>query len=374
MKKASRAIIYKEKESIRFFLGKGKTLEYDFNNKLWERPFWGELDNKAQNALRLFNNACYICTCAFYDDYSPNELEEYEKIAIDGHDDNIWKKHIVPATMALVVNWLSSEECKKISLERGRMDDIGTLCRRIRVNFEENNVLPLEGKEDFQALIIQDYQHPSGFINDGSFLRNSFSEAMDDPTVKPIDIFNSVEFFVDIIKNNPSEWTSVVDPDSYFLKELPNLSASKVESKLRDLWETLNNKFKEDTENLPVREDAFNGQEQSNRKLHEMVNLCKSNICIADDRKIDVIKVLHAMCKMGLFKTKDGSNFSIKAVMEFFGEILNDNFSEYSSNLSTSKSTAKEDTFWKSLINCETRPRSILINPKCSLRFGLGLA
>jgi hypothetical protein len=85
--------------------------------------------------------------------------------------------------------------------------------------------------------------------------------------------------------------------------------------------------------------------EQSNRELQEMMNLCKSNIVIADDKKIDIIKVLHAMCKAGLFKTKDGSKFTIKAVMEFFGEILNDNFSEYSSNLSTSKSTAKEDTF-----------------------------
>jgi hypothetical protein len=85
--------------------------------------------------------------------------------------------------------------------------------------------------------------------------------------------------------------------------------------------------------------------EKSNRELQEMVNLCKSNIVIADDRKIDVIKVLHAMCKAELFKMKDGSRFTIKAVMEFFGEILNDNFSEYSSNLSTSKSTAKEDTF-----------------------------
>ena len=85
--------------------------------------------------------------------------------------------------------------------------------------------------------------------------------------------------------------------------------------------------------------------EQRNRELQDKVNHCKSNIVIADDRKIDVIKVLHAMCKAELFKMKDGSRFTIKAVMEFFGEILNDNFSEYSSNLSTSKSTAKEDTF-----------------------------
>ena len=85
--------------------------------------------------------------------------------------------------------------------------------------------------------------------------------------------------------------------------------------------------------------------EKNNRELQEMVNLCKSNIVIADDRKIDVIKVLHAMCKAELFKMKDGSRLTIKAVMELFGEILNDNFSEYSSNLSTSKSSAKEDTF-----------------------------
>jgi ribosomal protein L7/L12 len=85
--------------------------------------------------------------------------------------------------------------------------------------------------------------------------------------------------------------------------------------------------------------------EKNNREHQEIANLYKSNIEIADDRKIDVIKILHAMCKVGLFKTKDGSKFTIKTVMEIFGEILNDNFSEYSSNLSTSKSTAKENTF-----------------------------
>ena len=69
------------------------------------------------------------------------------------------------------------------------------------------------------------------------------------------------------------------------------------------------------------------------------------NIVIAEDRKIDVIKVLHSMCKIGLFKMKDGSKFTIKEVMKFFGEILNDNFTEYSSNLSTSKATTKESTF-----------------------------
>ena len=70
-----------------------------------------------------------------------------------------------------------------------------------------------------------------------------------------------------------------------------------------------------------------------------------SNIVIAEGRKIDVIKILHSMCSKELFKMKDGSKFTIKEVMKFFGEILNDNFTEYSSNLSTSKATTKESTF-----------------------------
>jgi regulator of replication initiation timing len=85
--------------------------------------------------------------------------------------------------------------------------------------------------------------------------------------------------------------------------------------------------------------------EINNCELQEKVNLPISNIVIAEDRKIDVIKVLHSMCKIGLFKMKDGSKFTIKEVMKFFGEILNDNFTEYSSNLSTSKATTKESTF-----------------------------
>lgn len=80
------------------------------------------------------------------------------------------------------------------------------------------------------------------------------------------------------------------------------------------------------------------------KQLHDEV-IHSGDIIIAEDRKIDVIKVIHAMCKIGLFRLKNGKKFTIKAVMEYFGKVLNDNFSEYNSNLSTSKATTKEDTF-----------------------------
>lgn len=87
--------------------------------------------------------------------------------------------------------------------------------------------------------------------------------------------------------------------------------------------------------------------EKTNLELQEKVNFSVSNIVIAEDRKIDVIKILHAMCKIDLFKMKDGSKFAIKEVMEFSGRMLNNNFTEYNSNLSTSKATTKETTYLK---------------------------
>ena len=98
-------------------------------------------------------------------------------------------------------------------------------------------------------------------------------------------------------------------------------------------------KLKEEVEQL-ARDKAV--LEKANRELQKKAAPIVSNIIIAEDRKIDVIKILHAMSKIGLFKMKDGSKFTIKVVMEFFGKILNNNFTEYSINLSTSKSKTKE--------------------------------
>lgn len=258
MKKVSRSILYKEKESIHFFLGEGKTLERDFINKLWERPFWRELKHEADDTLQFFNNACYICTRVFYDDYPPNKLKEYEEIANDGLDDPVWTNHIVPVTMALVVNWLSLEEGQIISRKRGRQEDIEELCRRIRVSIEDRSDLSLEEKEDFQTLIIQEHKLPSGFINDESFLRNSLLEAMEAPSVKLDDIFSSIGHFLDIIKNNPNEWVAATGSDSTLLKEAPKRSFN-TEEKLRELREFLNKQFKDDNEQPPIKEIAFNG-------------------------------------------------------------------------------------------------------------------
>ena len=142
MEKVSRSIFYKEKESLRVFLGKEDSLERDFLDKLRKRPFMQALDNASVNILRLFNNACYICTLVYEEDYPLLELNMYEKIAVDNHDDPIWFNHMYPATMALVVCWLRSDECLKISEEREKQK--GRFSQKYQISDTTERVLLIE--------------------------------------------------------------------------------------------------------------------------------------------------------------------------------------------------------------------------------------
>lgn len=247
MEKVSRSIFYKEKESLRIFLGKEDTLERDFLDKLRKRPFMQILDDVSVKILRLFNNACYICTLVYEEDYPLLELNKYEKIAIDNHDDPVWTNHMFPATMALVVCWLRSDECRKISEEKGRQKDIEELCKGICVNIEECNALPNEGIEDFHALISHEHRHPSIFIEERCFLKRPLAEVVEDKSVKGDEVLDSMMYFANIMKNNPDEFLVAFGPDSYFNKQLPMMSFNENEMK-SILAEWLKNKRNDDKE------------------------------------------------------------------------------------------------------------------------------
>lgn len=259
MEKVSRSVFYKEKESIRFFLGKENTLERDFLDKLRKRPFMQNLDNASVNILRLFNNACYICTLVYEEDYPLLELNEYEKIAIDDHDDPVWTNHMFPITMALVICWLSSDECRIISEKRGRLKDIEELCKGICVNIEERKTIPNDGIEDFRALISHEHRRPSAFIEEGCFLRRPFADVLEDNSVKSNDVFNSIKYLADNLKSHPDEFLETFGPDSYFNKQLSKMSLNEneIKSKLADWFE---NKSDDTKEEPTVKEQTFNAR------------------------------------------------------------------------------------------------------------------
>lgn len=258
MKKVSRSIIYKEKESIGFFIGEGNTLERDFINKLRKRPFMQELDDASVNILRLFNNACYICTLVFEGDYPLLDLKEYEKIAIDGHDDPIWIDHIFPVTMALVENWLNSEESKQLCKDNSQKKNIEEFCKGICVSIEERNTLPNEGIEDFRALTSCEHCLPSGFLIERCFQRRPVAEVLVDSTIGKYEVFDNTEYLFDIIKNNTNELTAALESD--YIKEMVSklsINENEVISRLTEWLESKSNNAKEKP---TVIEQAFNGQ------------------------------------------------------------------------------------------------------------------
>jgi len=258
MKKVSRSIFYKEKDTIGFFLGEGDTLEREFINKLWKRPFMKGMDDVSVSILRLFNNACYICALVYEEDYPLLELKEYEKIAIDGHDDPNWTNHIEPATMALVVNWLRSEDSQKALKEKGQVQNIEELCKEICLSIEKSNDLPREVIEDFKYLIECEHHLPSGFISKTGFQRKFLSEAVEDRSVEFSEILSSTEYILDIMKN-PKEFIAAFGPDSYFAKEVHKVNFNDT-TKLREFLDILNKKFNDTKEENLVKVEAFNAQ------------------------------------------------------------------------------------------------------------------
>lgn len=397
-----RQLIYKDRKDIDEFPVDETdntdflTMESVFMEKLEARRFIKDSFNASELILMIFNNARYITTLIYSENHPQHYLHKYLKIAENDSRDIIMCNHAMPATMALVVNYLLHY--------LGESFFGSKIVKAIIENFNDWDTKGAsEGKQDFYDLLIdrtsETDKYPRWAKDDGDFPRRDIKDVLNDTDIDPYEIIGDLDYIIQetfgMYSGEPEcplimkaikalmenfERTEQIHETTREMLDIAYQKLKKAYPHAGLKWEEnvstslqsgfdvggldvslqssrmLNPLFDSEREELLGQIDDLKDEvnqlarekatlEKSNRELQEMVNLCKSNIVIADDRKIDVIKVLHAMCKAELFKMKDGSRFTIKAVMEFFGEILNDNFSEYSSNLSTSKSTAKEDTF-----------------------------
>ena len=397
-----RPLVYKDREDIDEFPVDETdntdflTMESVFMEKLEARRFIKDSFNASELILMIFNNARYITTLIYSENHPQHYLHKYLKIAENDSRDIIMCNHAMPATMALVVNYLLHY--------LGESFFGSKIVKAIIENFNDWDTKGAsEGKQDFYDLLIdrtsETNKYPRWAKDDGDFPRRDIKEVLNDTDIDPYEIIGDLDYIIQetfgMYSGEPEcplimkaikalmenfERTEQIHETTREMLDIAYQKLKKAYPHAGLKWEEnvstplqsgfdvggldvslqssrmLNPLFDSEREELLGQIDDLKEEvnqlarekatlEKSNRELQDKVNHCKSNIVIADDRKIDVIKVLHAMCKAGLFKMKDGSKFTIKAVMEFFGEILNDNFSEYSSNLSTSKSTAKENTF-----------------------------
>lgn len=397
-----RPLIYKDREDIDDFPVDETndtdfiTMEAVFMEKLEARRFIKESFDAPEIILRIFNNARYITTLIYSENHPQHYLHKYLKIAGNDRRDIIMCNHVMPATMALVVNYLLHY--------LGELFYGSKIVKAIIDNFNDWDTKGAsEGKRDFYDLLIdrtsETDKYPRWATDDGEFPRRDIKEVINDTDIDSYEIIGDLDYIIQetfgMYSGEPEcplimkaikalmenfERTEQIHETT---REMLNIAYQKLKKAYPHAglkWEEnvstplqsefdlvgqdvslqssrmLNPNFDTDRELLLGQIDDLKNEvnqlahekvilEKNNRELQEKVNLPISNIVIAEDRKIDVIKILHSMCRIGLFKMKDGSKFTIKEVMKFFGEVLNDNFTEYSSNLSTSKATTKESTF-----------------------------
>lgn len=397
-----RQLIYKDREDIDDFPVDETdntdfiSMEAVFLEKLEARRFIKDSFNASEIILRIFNNARYITTLIYSENHPQHYLHKYLKIAENDSRDIIMCNHAMPATMALVVNYLLHY--------LGEFFYGSKIVKAIIENFNDWDTKGAsEGKQDFYDLLIDRTSEtdkcPRWATDDGEFPRRDIKEVINDTDIDSYEIIGDLDYIIQetfgMYSGEPEcplimkaikalmenfERTEQIHETTREMLDISYQKLKKAYPHAGLKWEEnvstplqseydfgspdlslqssrmLNPNFDPDRELLLGQIDDLKNEvnqlarekailEKTNRELQEKVNLPVSNIFIAEDRKIDVIKVLHSMCKIGLFKMKDGSKFTIKEVMKFFGEILNDNFTEYSSNLSTSKATTKESTF-----------------------------
>ena len=432
-----RPLIYKDRENIDDFPvdetdnDKYLTMESVFMEKLEERPFIKESYNAPELILMIFNNARYITTLIWSENHPQHYLHKYLKIVENGSQDIILCNHAMPATMALVVNYLLHYD--------GEIHANSKIVRAIIKNFEDwDKKGASEGKQDFYDLLIERpskaNKYPRWATEDGDFPRRDIRDVLSDIDIDPYEIIGGIDYIIEetlgMFSGDPEcpqilkavitlmenfERTEIItetiremlDNAYHKLKKLKkeypgcmpeleedtsNIIQSKLDLDVQDLSlqssRMLNPNFDSDRElllgqiddlkeeinklaaekatleknnhDLVAREEHHRNEKDKarteNQKLLTQIAELKKNlagkivepefkpedIMIAEDRKIDVIKILHAMCKIGILQKTNGSKITQNAVMKYFGKMLNDDFSEYSSNLSTSKSKTKE--------------------------------
>ena len=194
-----RPLIYKDRKDIDEFPVDETdstdylTMESVFMEKLEARPFIKNNFNAPELLLMIFNNARYITTLIFSENHPQHYLHKYLRIAENNSKDIILCNHAMPATMALVVNYLLHYE--------GELFYGSKIVKAIIENFEDWDTKgAAEGKQDFFDLLIdrtsETDKYPRWATDDGEFSRRDIQEVLKDIEIDPYEIIGGLDYII----------------------------------------------------------------------------------------------------------------------------------------------------------------------------------
>ena len=244
--KLPRHLIYKDRKDIDDFPVNSKFdyqfMEEAFLKLLESRPFIKELYEASEMILNIFNNARYITTLICLENHPNHYFRKYLRIA--GSDDRsiTIANHAMPATMALVKNYL----CHYMpNLYNG-----SKIVEDITNNF--NTVAWKEythgGFDDFNKLVISNKVIPAGWLSDPNFEPRDIREIVNDPFVTVRDISENIDFIMESLEKSVAIFDEEIAPlnamykkvESWFPSDLNDnvhkeLALGKIEKRLKKL-------------------------------------------------------------------------------------------------------------------------------------------
>lgn len=346
---------YHERENLdEFGVDEKGTLNNALYDVLFQFQYIYRSSNMEKIILGIFNKAYYICSLILSEPRPYFNLQKYKEYAgkLENELFDVDKYIIV---MSMVSVYLSTLDKINKDIER-------------TINVIKSDLSKYSGSEYRKIYAVCSGRVGETMATKFSLTRVHVKEVESDPLTDCI-IRNSLDsdtlnkLGVSFVKNNKYDSIEIDKQEELLNNE--NNEIEKLKKRIVILKGQVDLLTKEKTEidkkyhasidkeeKLRLDKEKAKSECQRLLKLNEELEkrlyddvIHSGDIIIAEDRKVDVIKVLHAMCNIGLFQLKNGKKVTTKAVMEYFGKMLNNNFSEYSSNLSTSKASTKEQTF-----------------------------
>lgn len=309
--KLPRILIYKDRKDLDDFPVNSK-FDYQFMEEaflkiLESRPFIKELYEAPEMILNIFNNARYITTLICLENHPNHYLRKYLKIA--GSDDRsiTVANHAMPATMALVKNYL----CHYMpNLYNGSKIVKDITCNFNTIAWKEHSS---GGYDDFDKLVISNDIIPYGWLSDPNFKPRDMREIVDDPFVTARDISENIDYIMESLEKDVEIFDEEIAPlntmykkvESWFPSDLDDnlhkeLALGKIEKRLKKLdpnnafefFNLMNDMEKSLYNGTPVPSKTKEGINKYMKKTIgvDMDEIASASVASQDDDEIELLK------------------------------------------------------------------------------------
>lgn len=290
--KLPRHLIYKDRKDLDDFPVNSK-FDYQFMEEVFlklleSRPFIKESYEAPELILNIFNNARYITTLICMENHPNHYFRKYLRIA--GSDDSnvTIANHAMPATMALVKNYLCHYMPNFYSGSR--------IVEDITENFNtvEWKEYTHGGYDDFNKLVIANDFISEGWLSDPNFKPRDMREIVDDPFVTVRDISGNIDYIMKSLEKGVEISDEEIAPlnamykklESWFPSDFPDdiqkeLALGKISDRLKKL--DPNNAFEFVNLMNDMEKSLYNGTPVSPKTKEEIDKYLKKTLGVSMD-------------------------------------------------------------------------------------------